>query len=115
MRRIFLAAFVFLFASPSWAQELSQVIGEHLEQALIYEEKAAQQDVLIADQIQKMQDYKATHSVDEKVHPTGRIEAMEKHCEAVIASAKKLKTEFLKFVAWHRNQAKELQNERHKG
>lgn len=91
------------------ADHISQVISDHLEQALIYEQKAAEQDVLIADQKQKMVDYKATYRIDEERHSTGRIEAMERHCEAVIKSAEKLKKEFLDFAAWHRKQAAELQ------
>ncbi len=88
--------------------DLSLVIADHLEQALIYEEKATEQDRLIADQVQKMTDYRATHSTDEKIHPTGRIEAMEEHCKAVIKSAEKLKSEFRRFADWHRQQADEL-------
>lgn len=91
------------------ADDINQVISDHLEQALIYEQKAVEQDVLIADQKQKMTDYKATYRIDEERHSTGRIEAMEKHCEAVIKSAEKLKKEFLDFASWHRKQAVELQ------
>jgi hypothetical protein len=115
MKAFYIAGFALFLGlmgiSPLFAIEpaASQVIAEHLEQALIYEQKAAEQDVLIADQKQKMVDYKATYRIDEERRSTGRIEAMEKHCEAVIKSAEKLKKEFLDFAAWHRKQAAELQ------
>jgi hypothetical protein len=110
--RIMTIGLIFMMGLPwlneVYAQDKSQVIASHLAEALKYEEKAVQQDRVIEDHLQMKQDFMLQTKGEDRVISPQRIEAMNKHCEAIIQSAKKLKNDFLEFARWHRTRAAAL-------
>ncbi len=100
-----------LWVYPLQAEaEQGRLVADHLEQAISYEEKIAQLDIEIASHLKMKKEYRFTYGTNEKIHWTGRIEEMEKHCDAVIKAAEKLKRSYSEFVKWHRIQATKLQS-----
>ncbi len=92
-----------------YGAESAQVANDHLTLAAVYEEKAAAQDALIAEHVKMKLEYKDRFFINEKVTPLDKVRAMEKHCDAIIESAQKQKSELLEFAKWHRMSAAELQ------
>ena len=93
----------------AYALDAPEVTQEHLALAASYEQKAADQDALIAEHTQMKQEYKDRFFVNEKVTPVAKIQKMNDHCDAIIQEASKLRDEFLGFAKWHRMRAAELQ------
>lgn len=102
-----LAALLLTMALPTriWADEVS----DHQDKAVFYEQKAAEQDAVIAEHEQMKKDYADRFSVPEKGGKLPQIEEMEKHCNAIIEDATKLRDEYLEFAKWHQMRAAELQ------
>lgn len=102
---------VLIFTPLAYAVEASEVISDHQKMTATYEEKAAAQDVLIAEHEQMKKDYKRRFYLNDKVTPPGRIQKMETHCDVIISDASKLKQDLLEFARWHRMSAIELQGQ----
>ena len=96
-------------SSGVYAAEPSQVAADHLAMAKSNEDKAAAQDVLIAEHEQMKMHYKARFFINERTTPMILVMKMEQHCDAIIKDAQKLKADFLDFAKWHRARAAELQ------
>ena len=97
------------FSGVLYGAEPSGEVADHLKMAASYEEKATAQDIVIGEHTKMKQDYKNQFFTNQKVSPTGKIQEMEKHCNAIIQDAQKLKVEYLEFAKWHRMRAAELQ------
>ena len=96
-------------AQNVYAAEPSQVAADHLAMAKSNEDKAAAQDVLIAEHEQMKMHYKARFFINERTTPMILVMKMEQHCDSIIKDAQKLKADFLDFAKWHRARAAELQ------
>lgn len=92
-----------------YAAEPSQVTADHLKMEKYYEGKAAEQDAIIAEHQQMKSEFKQRYYINEKVTPVSRLKEMEKHCDAIIHDAQKLKSDYLESAKWHKMRAAELQ------
>ena len=99
----------FAISQNLFAAEPSQVAADHLKMEKYYEDKAAEQDAIIAEHQQMKSEYKQRYFINEKVTPVSRIKEMEKHCDAIIHDAEKLKSDYLESAKWHKMRAIELQ------
>lgn len=93
---------------PLYAAETDPLAVEHLAKAAIYEEKAKAQDTLIAEHQIEKKEAKAKYFFKEQESPRSKLKTFEKHCDRVIESASRLRTELLDLAKWHRDQAGEL-------
>ena len=59
----------------------------HLKMEKYYEDKAAEQDAIIAEHQRMKSEYKQQYFINEKVTPVNRLKEMEKHCDAIIHDA----------------------------
>lgn len=91
-----------------YAAEVDQVIAEHLAKAASHEEKANAQNALIAEHQQEKKDYKKRYYINDKITPPQTLAAFEKHCDAVIQDATKVRDDLQEFAKWHRMRATEL-------
>ncbi|TAK06164.1 MAG: hypothetical protein EPO39_09560 [Candidatus Manganitrophaceae bacterium] len=107
---IFLGVGLILAAAsaPVYAADVDQVISEHLAKAASYEEKAKAQDALIAEHQQEKKDYKKRYYINDKITPPQTLAVVEKHCDAVIGDAAKVRDDLQEFAKWHRMRATEL-------
>lgn len=110
-----LAALMLMVASPLYvrAAEVSDVIADHQATATSYEQKAAQQDVLIKEHVEMKKTYaqRYTPGNASKIGVPSKVKEMEKHCNAIVKDATKLRNELLDFAKWHRMRAAELQGQ----
>lgn len=102
------AILLIIAGAAAFAAERDAVVADHMAKATSYEEKAKAQDALIAEHQQEKKDYKSKYYINDKVTPPQRFAAFEKHCDAVIQDATKLRDELAEFAKWHRMQAAEL-------
>ncbi len=113
-KTIFLFLWAWVLAFPffprgGYAVEAVDAATSHLNLAASYEQKAATQDVVIAEHQQMKKDYREKFFVNAKVTPGNQVKEMENHCDALIQDARKLQAEYLEFAKWHRMRAAELQ------
>lgn len=101
--------FVFALFQNGYAVDQSQATAEHLKMAKYYEDKAAEQDALIAEHEQMKANYKQDFFINEKVSPMNKLKKMEQHCDAIIETARKQKNQLLEFAKWHRLRVAEMQ------
>ncbi|MBI4115720.1 MAG: hypothetical protein HY447_03995 [Candidatus Omnitrophica bacterium] len=93
----------------AFAVEPAQAAADHLAMAASYEQQATSQDALIAEHTTMKKEYKDRFFVNEKVTPISKVRKMERHCDAIIKDAQKVKNDLLDFAKWHRMRAAELQ------
>jgi hypothetical protein len=107
------SALLLVFASPLRVQaaEVSDVIADHQATATSYEQKAAQQDALIKEHVEMKKTYaqRYTPGNASKIGVPSKVKQMEKHCNAIVKDATKLRNELLDFAKWHRMRAAELE------
>ncbi|MFY9270675.1 MAG: hypothetical protein WAO55_13115 [Candidatus Manganitrophaceae bacterium] len=110
---IFLGAGLILAAASAalYAAEADQVIAEHLTKAASYEEKANAQNALIAEHQQEKKDYKKRYYINDKITPPQTLAPVEKHCDAIIKDASKLRDDLSELAKWHRMRATELKGQ----
>ncbi|MFA7255701.1 MAG: hypothetical protein WC133_06355 [Candidatus Omnitrophota bacterium] len=89
--------------------DVAKEVEKHLAMSKSYEEKAMTQDVLIAEHEQMKKDSKNKYTISSKLGVSPKFHQMEKHCNAIIADATKLRNDLLDFAKWHRMRAAELQ------
>lgn len=108
-----LMALAMLSQIPAFAAEVSDVIADHQSTATSYEQKAAQQDALIKEHVEMKKTYaqRYTPSNASKIGVPSKVKEMEKHCNAIVKDATKLRNELLDFAKWHRMRAAELQGQ----
>ncbi|MBI3313912.1 MAG: hypothetical protein HYZ83_06730 [Candidatus Omnitrophica bacterium] len=92
-----------------WAEE--DAADYHEKLALSYEKKAADQNEVIAEHQQMKKSYRQKFMVNPKFGPPAKVQEMEKHCDAIMGEAGKLKNEFLEFSKWHGMRAAELKGQ----
>ncbi len=91
-----------------YAADISETASYHLNLADSYEQKSKDQDAIVAEHTNMPADYKKKYFINEKVTPIRRVQEMEKHCQAIVADAAKLRDEFREFSKWHKMRAAEL-------
>jgi hypothetical protein len=105
----------FVLGMMAYAQvygaEADQVMAEHSAKAASYEEKAKNQDALIAEHQQEKKDYKRKYYINDKVTPPQVLAPVEKHCDAIIKDATKLREDLIELAKWHRMRAAELKGQ----
>jgi uncharacterized coiled-coil DUF342 family protein len=105
-----------LVSALSWARvsasDVSATVADHEAKAAQYLEKVKAQDALIAEHTQMKKYFRRRYYVNEKLTPMKTaIEPMEKHCDAIIKDATKLKGELEEFAKWHDMRAAELKGQ----
>jgi hypothetical protein len=90
-----------LLAMTMSAFAVSPGVDDHLTLAASYEQRAGQQDAVIAEHQQMKKE-----GVTDKTSPAVK-DKMAKHCDAIIEHAKKLKEDYEAFARFHRMQAEE--------
>ncbi len=101
--------FGFALAQNLSAAEPAQATADHLKMEKYYEDKATEQDAIIAEHQRMKSEYKQQYFINEKVTPVNRLKEMEKHCDAIIHDAQKLRADYLESAKWHKMRATELQ------
>lgn len=96
---------------PAFAAEVSEVIKDHKALAVAYQEKAANQDALIAEHQQMKKDYdkRFIPSNYSKTGIPNRVKEMQKHCGKIVKAAQQEKQALLDFSKWHEMRAAELE------
>lgn len=109
---LLISVFILLTSFLGWAA-VPQTAEEHLAMANSYFEKAKAQENLIAEHQKMKADYANEIGFTPKMKRlyAGKIESMEKHCDAIIQKARELDSEFSKMAEWHQMRARELQGE----
>ena len=107
LQSVILATLLLAMALPVRVQ--ADEVSDHQGLVASYEKKAAEQDAVIAEHEQMKKDYAARFSVPQKGGKLPQIQAMEKHCNAIIEDATKLRDEYRDFAKWHKMRAAELQ------
>ncbi len=82
-------------------------VAAELAKAAEYEKKAAEQEAVIQEHEKMKEDYKRSHGINGKNEFL--FTAMQKHCDAIIHDAGKLKADYEGFAQWHRMYAADLQ------
>lgn len=93
----------------AYAAEKTQVASDHQAMAASYEEKATAQQGLIDEHTQMKKDYRSKYYINEKLTPSRTLDPMNKHCDAIIKDATKLRDELREFAKWHKMRAAELE------
>ena len=104
--------FTILTSVLGWAA-VPQTAEEHLVMANSYLEKAKAQEALITEHLRMKADYANEVGFTPKMKQfyAGKIDSMEKHCDAIILEARGIESEFSKMAEWHQMRAKELQGQ----
>ena len=110
--KFFLLTFVVIsnlvLTGSLFANGIKQTKTDHKDLASSYEQKAKEQDAIVAEHTQMKQDFVRRFFINEKISPMYKIREMEKHCDTIIAEASKLRDEFTEFAKWHKMSAQEL-------
>ena len=88
------------FAPRAFAADATQTTT-HADKAAAYEQKAAELDAVVVEHKQMK-----TAGMTQKT-PVSVREKMDKHCDAIIADATKLRDDYKSFATWHRMQSTE--------
>lgn len=88
------------FAPRAFAEDAVKTLT-HAEKAEAYEQKATELDAVVAEHKAMKKD-----GFTEKTPVTVR-QKMEKHCDAIITDAAKLRDDYKAFATWHRMNATE--------
>jgi hypothetical protein len=107
IRLAVLTALLLAMALPVGVQ--ADEASDHQAFVASYEQKAAEQDALIAEHVQMKKDYADRFVGPQKTGTPAQVKEMEQHCDAIIQDATKLRDEFLEFAKWHKMRAAELQ------
>jgi hypothetical protein len=88
------------FTPRAFAEDAAKTLT-HADKAAAYEQKAVELDAVVADHTQMKK-----AGMTEKTQVSTR-QKMEKHCDAIIADAAKLRDDYRAFATWHKMQATE--------
>ncbi len=99
---------VFMLPLRGWSVVVPETADQHLALAQSYEDRAAKERQTVAEHEKMKVDYREQVAVSPKSESL-LVKKMDKHCDAIIATAKELEREFEKFAEWHRMRASELE------
>jgi len=97
-----------------YAAQSDPGISDHRAWSQIYEKKAQEQDVVIADHIKMRVQVGKYYGLDTSPNGTTALaigREMQIHCDEIVAAAKKLQQELIEFAKWHKNQETKSQIE----
>ena len=107
---VILLGLTVLFPVRGWS-DVPTTVEEHMAKVKYYEDQAKAQDVIGAEHEKMYKDYKDQVGFTPKWKRfyAGKIEAMRKHCLAIVQKAEDMANEFLKMAEWHKMRAAEMQ------
>ncbi len=95
----------------AFADDVADAVAEHQKMAAVYQEKAAEQDALIAEHSPMKKEYEDRFWMIKKAGKPKNVLDMDKHCTAIVQNATALRNEMLEFAKWHQMRAAELQGQ----
>ena len=83
--------------------------ADHLAQVAKYEKLAAEEQAIIKEHTDMKADYHSNQASLAKQTREKSLSDMDKHCDAIIAEAKKLADEYSAMALWHKMRADETE------
>jgi hypothetical protein len=87
------------------------MVDEYLAMSAIYEKLAAEQTLIVKEHESMKAGYRANKKSLPRKTREKSLQEIEIHCDAVIADAEKLATDYKAIAEWNRLRAKELEME----
>lgn len=96
-----------LFGSSAAMAAAAKTKADHLAEAAKYEKLATDEQAVVKEHTAMKADYRADQSALAKQTREKSLSDMDKHCDAIIAEAKKLADEYSAMAQWHKLRAEE--------
>lgn len=96
-----------MLASGVASAGVAKTKADHLSESAKYEKLAADQQAVVKEHTSMKQDYRSDQAALPKATREKDLGDMDKHCDAIIAEAKKLADEYSAMAQWHKLRAEE--------